>query len=59
MCLIYRQIALDYLLTEINFIFRKTLGHLKANKSFELFNYVTNQEQGLTVKLKTYVFHQA
>ena len=24
------------------------IGHPKANKSFQLFNYLTNKEQGLT-----------
>ena len=55
MYLIYRPKALDYLLTEITFIFRKTIVQFKANKSLQLFNYLTNQEL-LTVKLKTIVF---
>ena len=57
MYLIYRPIALGFLLNEKKFIFRKNLEQPKANKSFLLFNYLANQEQGLTVKLKTFVSH--
>ena len=56
MYLIYRTIALGYPLTEINFIFRKTLGHPQSNKSFLFFNYLTNQTQGLNLKLKIFIF---
>ena len=57
MYLIYRPKALSYPLTEINFTFSKTLVQLKAKKSFQLFNYLTNQEELLTVNLKTIVIH--